>query len=218
MLQRFYPGFLRRRARSRQLRERYPGSEILTHNVGDGARIGSGCYIGPECEVGARTELGDHSYLNKGTLFLSGAIGRFCSIGYYCQIGMHQHPLHHVSTSSRLYGERSILGPGPNVDEFPAPPTLEHDVWVGSNAQILQGTRIGVGAVIAAGAVVAKDVEPYTIVGGVPAKPIRKRFDDESIALLLQWRWWEMSAEELRTWQDVLNADDWQTKLNQRLR
>lgn len=68
---------------------------------------------------------------------------------------------------------------------------IGNDVWIGNNVLIMDGIRIGDGAILAAGSVIAKDVEPYTIVGGVPAKFIRKRFKDSEIDFLLDFKWWE---------------------------
>ncbi len=214
-----YPSFLKRRAIQRRLRREFPGRELLTHRIGAGAKIGAGCYIGPDAELGERAELGDHSYVNRGTIFMSGKIGKFCSIGYYCQIGMQKHPLTYVSTSSKIYGSWSVLSgdPAGRFDEFPDPPVIGNDVWIGSNAHILQGVSIGHGAVVGAGSVVTKDVDPYSIVGGVPARTIRKRFDDDTIALLLDWRWWEMSVQELDEWREVLWAQNWQARLKERM-
>ena len=76
------------------------------------------------------------------------------------------------------------------------------DVWIGANALIKGGVSIGVGAVIGAGAVVVKDIPPYAIVGGVPAKIIKYRFPDDIIELLLLSKWWELSEDVLK-----LNAD-----------
>ncbi len=72
------------------------------------------------------------------------------------------------------------------------------DVWIGYEAVILAGVTIGDGAIIGARAVVTRDVPPYTLVGGVPAKPIRKRFDEDTIARLLELRWWDWPAERIR--------------------
>ena len=73
-----------------------------------------------------------------------------------------------------------------------------NDVWIGYEAVILSGVTIGDGAIIGARAVVTKDVPPYTIVAGVPARPIRKRFDEETIARLEQLRWWDWPEDEIR--------------------
>ena len=75
---------------------------------------------------------------------------------------------------------------------------IGNDVWIGYEAVIMAGVHIGNGAIIAARAVVTKDVPPYTIVGGVPARPIRKRFDKETIRQLETLKWWEWSAEKIR--------------------
>jgi len=82
-----------------------------------------------------------------------------------------------------------------------------NDVWIGAEAMIMPGVRIGDGAMIAARAVVTKDVEPYTMVAGVPAKPIKKRFSDEQIAELLEIRWWDWPLEELKEHLDWLRSD-----------
>lgn len=73
-----------------------------------------------------------------------------------------------------------------------------NDVWIGYEAVILSGVTIGDGAIIGSRAVVTKDIPPYTIVGGVPAKPIRKRFDDVTIARLLELKWWDWSEERIK--------------------
>ena len=76
---------------------------------------------------------------------------------------------------------------------------IGNDVWIGYEAVILSGVTIGDGAIIGTRAVVTKDIPPYTIVGGVPAKPIRKRFDDVTIARLLELKWWDWSEERIKT-------------------
>ncbi|MNH49033.1 Chloramphenicol acetyltransferase [compost metagenome] len=73
--------------------------------------------------------------------------------------------------------------------------TIGHDVWIGSRAVIMAGVSVGHGAVIAAGAIINKDVEPYTIVGGVPGKPIRKRFDEQTVERLLASEWWTVKPD-----------------------
>ena len=84
------------------------------------------------------------------------------------------------------------------------------DVWIGYEAVILSGVHIGDGAIIGARAVVTRDVEPYTIMGGVPARPIRKRYDEETIQRLLALRWWDFPTEQMRKCLDALEQGDLQ--------
>ncbi len=85
---------------------------------------------------------------------------------------------------------------------------IGNDVWIGSNVIILSGVHIGDGAVICAGSVVTKDIEPYSIAGGVPAKQIRKRFTDEAVEKLLQIQWWNWEEEEIKKWIPLLSSPD----------
>jgi len=85
---------------------------------------------------------------------------------------------------------------------------IGNDVWIGYGAIILSGVRIGDGAVVAAGAVVTTDIEPYTIVIGNPARPTRKRFDEETIRRLLEIKWWAWPAEKIRNNLDAICSDD----------
>ena len=85
---------------------------------------------------------------------------------------------------------------------------IGNDVWIGQNAVILPGVHIGDGAIIGANSVVGSDVEPYTIVAGNPAKVVRKRFDDELIDLLLSFRWWDKSIDEINDLIPILTCSD----------
>ena len=85
---------------------------------------------------------------------------------------------------------------------------IGNDVWIGYESVIMQGVHIGDGAVIGTRAVVTKDIPPYTIVGGVPAKPIKKRFDDKTVEKLLELKWWDWSAEEIKAkLPDIMNGN-----------
>jgi virginiamycin A acetyltransferase len=123
-------------------------------------------------------------------------IGRYCSIAHGVTALTHNHPIDHPSTHSFFFNDS--LGV---VDTFMVehhPLTIGNDVWIGQNAIILPSvSRIGDGAVIGAGAVVTKNVEPYSIVVGNPAHFLRYRFSQETIKRLLESRWWEKSVEEL---------------------
>lgn len=123
-------------------------------------------------------------------------IGNYCSIASDVQFIINdEHPLDHVST----YPFKHWIDDGHPVEaESKGGIVLDDDVWIGQRATILDGVHIGQGAVIAAGALVAKDVEPYTIVGGAPARAIRKRFDDDTIAALLQIDLGKLSEDTIR--------------------
>ena len=127
-------------------------------------------------------------------------MGRYCSIAMGCAIGLMPHPTDWLSTSPTVYEPgcnewaKSFKHPMPAQDDYKIdkPRTvIGHDVWIGQNALILRGVNIGTGAVVAAGAVVTRDVPPYAVVGGVPARVIRMRSDDATIRRLLASQWWK---------------------------
>jgi acetyltransferase-like isoleucine patch superfamily enzyme len=116
-------------------------------------------------------------------------------LGPACQIGPNEHLLDEPTTSAWLYSTHALEAMDRrNLQRT----TLEADVWVGSNAVVLKGRRIGVGAVVAAGAVVTADVAPYTIVGGVPARVLGDRFDDELRSALVASSWWTLGSDAIR--------------------
>ena len=108
---------------------------------------------------------------------------------------MFEHPVDNISTSSRLY--LRMLNDKEFYNDIPSPVQIGNDVWIGSNATVLGGITVGDGAVVAAGAVVTKDVPPYAIVGGIPAKVIRYRFEPEKIKKLLEIQWWNWDDETI---------------------
>ena len=85
---------------------------------------------------------------------------------------------------------------------------IGNDVWIGYEAIIMSGVKIGDGAIIATGAVVTKDVPPYTIVGGIPAKPIRRRFDEKTIEKLRKSHWWDWSKEKIKNNISAIQSGD----------
>ena len=177
---------------------RHPNCFVRFPFVSPGAKLGRGCSVSRGVEVGEQVVVGDYSYLNCGAIVGSGSIGRFCSIGPYAMIGLPEHPLQYLSTSPVLYGMGNLLG-GPKASEnYSRPPLIGSDVWIGAFAVVRQGVHVGHGAVIGAGAVVTRDVDAYQIVAGVPARPIRQRFDSGTIQELLQMRWWERSTAGLQ--------------------
>lgn len=118
------------------------------------------------------------------------------------KIGMGFHPVDKISTSPLFYSSTNPLKKnwsGKSVFSDQLLTKIGHDVWIGYDAFIKDGVTIGNGAVIGARAVVTKDVAPYSIVMGVPAKEIRKRFDNETIDLLLKSEWWYKPESELKS-------------------
>ena len=127
-------------------------------------------------------------------------IGKFCQIGAGVEFVMNgaNHRMNTVSTYP-FYIFGSWEQEAPPLSELPikGDTVIGNDVWIGQNAVILPGVHIGDGAIIGANSVVGSDVEPYAVVVGNPAKPVRKRFDDELISLMLKLKWWDKSIEEI---------------------
>lgn len=151
-----------------------------------------------------RTSVGRYTFLNSRTTMHAGSkIGRFCSVGKNVEIGVWDHPMDWVTTSSISYNMESHFPEGADFPQAkfkrPKGPVIGHDVWIGTNVIIGRGITIGHGAVIAGGAFVNRDVGPYEIVGGLPARLIRKRFAEEVIAEMLELTWWDMTDEEIAT-------------------
>ncbi|MBP5161130.1 MAG: CatB-related O-acetyltransferase [Alphaproteobacteria bacterium] len=122
-------------------------------------------------------------------------IGKYVSIAQNVQLGLPQHPLDILSTSPAIYGKVKRYT---DAAVYNRPCIIDHDVWIGSSVLVIQGVHIGTGAVVAAGAVVTKDVPPYAIVGGVPARVIRYRFTPDVIKKLLASCWWDLPEAEIK--------------------
>lgn len=164
-------------------------------------------HLGAWTEVGARasvteTVLGDYSYVIHDSQIIYAEIGKFCSIASFVRINPGNHPLDRASLHHFSYRSRQFAM-GEDDDAFFAwrrahRVTLGHDVWIGHNAVILPGVNIGTGAAIGAGAVVTRDVPPFHIVAGAPARIIRERFPGRVREGLLRVAWWDWPHEALR--------------------
>ena len=151
-----------------------------------------------------------HSFCGYNCDIINTDIGSFCSISNNVKIGGGMHPINWVSTSPVFYeGRDSVKKKFSIYKREPNKRTLiEHDVWIGESSIIKQGVRIGTGAVIGMGSIVTKDVEPYSIVAGSPAKEIKKRFNEKIISELLETKWWEFSDYELNKYAIFMQDPD----------
>jgi acetyltransferase-like isoleucine patch superfamily enzyme len=156
--------------------------------------------------------LGAYSFIRSGTLRNLASVGRYTSIGPRVLIGEAEHPVHWLSTTPAQYRVENFAFYPPEADavhrvierdETNIGPalrgrvTIGNDVWIGANVIIRRGITIGDGAVVGAGAFVNRDVPPYAIVAGVPARQIRTRFDEALIERLLAVKWWEFHINDL---------------------
>jgi acetyltransferase-like isoleucine patch superfamily enzyme len=172
----------------------YPQAQIAYGaQVDYHCRFETGVSIKEGAEV-LQCKIGAYSYVSENSVVQNAEIGRFCSIARSVLIGLGEHPLmDNASTSPRFYSKPvSFTGKSELKDGFVEnpPTTIGHDVWIGAGAFLKAGVHIGHGAVVAAGSVVTKDVPDYAIVGGIPAKVIRYRFDSDAIGRLLELEWW----------------------------
>lgn len=165
------------------------------------------CTLGIYTSVGPHTSMnestfGDYSYVVQQCSIVWADIGKFCSIAASTRINPGNHPmwraaLHHFTYRSKSYGF-SVDDDSEFFDWRKAHRvTLGNDVWIGHGSTILPGVTIGTGAGIGAGAVVSKDVPPFAIAGGVPAKIIRYRFDEKVQEGLMSLAWWDWPREKL---------------------
>lgn len=169
------------------------GTSIRRSKLHKTTCIDIGCNV-IDCEIGRC------SYLAYNVWAIKAKIGSFCSIGDGAYIGGAEHPMEWVSTSPAFENVRNSF-PKKRFANIEMPlhklTTIGNDVWIGHNAVIKQGVTIGDGAVIGSNAVVTKNVPPYAVVGGVPAKIIKYRFSEEQIRFLLQAEWWNLSDAKL---------------------
>jgi chloramphenicol O-acetyltransferase type B len=149
-----------------------------------------GVSIAPACMAFRTLRVGARSYIRGESELLNiSVIGRFCSIGNGVILGQEKqgHPLNWVSTHPFQFTNTDL-----HYDGQVAPAEIGHDVWIGREAMVMEGVKVGTGAVIATRAVVTRDVPPYAVVAGIPARIVRYRHTPEVIAQLLACAWWEM--------------------------
>ncbi|EJE8523636.1 hypothetical protein R6233_002049 [Vibrio parahaemolyticus] len=162
-------------------------------------------FVGPQSSIGIRTTLGKYAYINANAVIYGNvSIGKYVSTGRFVEIGLAHHPVnflttHHLAISNSPFVKNDDFT---SVNKMPwvvhPKTTIGNDVWIGAKSSIISGVSIGDGVVIAAGSVVTKDVPPYSVVGGVPAKVIKKRFTEEQIEELLEYKWWDLPLAEIK--------------------
>jgi phosphonate metabolism protein (transferase hexapeptide repeat family) len=183
------------------------GKMLSVQPVIDPSAVLKNSTLGRYTEVGARTKLlevqmSDYSYVVNDSDIAYCGIGKFCSIAAMTRINPGNHPMHRASQAHFTYRASAYFSGEEDEHEFFAwrrahRVTIGNDVWIGHGAIVLPGRSIGDGAVIAAGSIVTKDVAPYSIVGGNPARPIRPRFPAEIAARMQALAWWDWPHEQL---------------------
>lgn len=166
------------------------------------SRFGRYVEIGQGSRI-AYSEFGDYSYCDRYADIANATIGKFSNIASFVRIGPTDHPMQRASLHHFLYRSGDYWDDAqPDPDFFARRRSrralIGHDTWIGHNAVIRPEVTVGDGAVVAAGAIVTKDVDPYTIVAGIPAVPIRARFDEKTAQRLVALAWWDWPHADLR--------------------
>jgi hypothetical protein len=163
--------------------------------------LGAWTRVGREVRM-SESEFGDYSYVVRYGSMSNATVGKFCSVASFVRLNPGNHPTnrttqHHMTYRRERYGLDDADDEAVFEWRREHPVEVGHDVWIGHGATVLPGVTVGNGAVVGAGAVVTRDVEPYTVVAGVPAEPIDRRFPPALAAELERVAWWDWSRAEL---------------------
>jgi acetyltransferase-like isoleucine patch superfamily enzyme len=199
------------------------GKYCIIHNsyIGSSGKLGDNCslvdsHLGQNTSISLSCSLGcsqiaQYSYISDNSRLFGTQVGKFCSFGSFLICGLGNHPTNFISTHPIFFStlkQSGITFSDKNYfDEHPEV-KIGHDVWIGARVFIKNGISIGNGAIIAAGSVVVKDVPDYAIIGGVPARLIKYRFEESIIEQLLKIQWWNWSEEKLKLAQPYFCSSD----------
>ena len=176
--------------------------------INDKSSIGENCHILENC-LFLNSSIKRFSYIGRNSIVQNAEIGAFCSIANDVYIGLGRHPSNLFSMSPLFYRTSNtfkvkLIDVDYDFAEYKKI-SIGHDVWIGARATILDGVTIGNGAIVAANAVVTKNVPSYGVVAGVPAKVISYRFPENKIDALEKKEWWNMSLNEIKCSMNELN-------------
>jgi len=173
---------------------------MLNQNIVSGT-LGKNTTIGKNSIVDKFTSIGDETFINTNCMITKAIIGNYCSIGSGVVIGPGEHHLEAISLSGRFYKSA--------YEELTSKPCeISHDVWIGTNAIIIRGVKVGTGAVIGAGTIVTKDVPDFAVVVGVPARILKYRFEKEKQNEILESKWFEKELNEAKNIIKKLELND----------
>lgn len=175
-------------------------ARVFSPHVAPVALRGRGIEIQTGSRIDARSEIGGWTYVGRYSYVTASRIGRYVSIANNVSIGQGEHELGRASTASRFYDDPLAVLTQDCCE-------IGSDAWIGVDAVILRGVKVGIGAVVAANAVVTRDVPPYAVVGGVPARLIKYRFDETTRQKILDSRWWELDEVEAKKLVRALNNE-----------
>lgn len=182
----------------------HPDCEITDSVFGAYVEIGRGSRV-------AHSEIGDYSYCDRYADIANATVGKFANIAAFARIGATDHPmdkasLHHFHYRSNDYWDDAAPDDAWFAHRRSRRAVIGHDTWIGNGAMVMPEVTLGHGAVVAAGAVVTRDVDPYTVVAGIPARPVRARHAPGVAERMMDLAWWDWDHDRLRAALDDFRA------------